>query len=253
MKTTITKALENKIIDAVTRKANEKTMQKLQNEWLYQNMYKVYKKECKEEKHYFPTKEFVNILEDAYIFPEMVDGKKKFYLKNFSFTMSLSRGWMASKGDYEGTNAQLFDTYNSLNFTWVPPTQVLAYLQKIDEIIPQWIEQDWPAIIMEAQKKAKMRSMSENTIQTMVTMKMKGSGIPFSFVKQKTRVKVIFDVGHGQMMTMALYHKKFPEQIDQVINTAKTIKALMDETSSPISMKKLDKYIDWENPGSEEQ
>lgn len=252
IKTTISKALENKIVDAVAHKDNDKELQKLQKEWLYENMYKAYRKVCKEENQYFPTKDFIKQLEEAHITQEIAKrGEQKFRMKNFSFTLSLSRGWMASKGNYEGTNARLFDTYNSLDFTWVSPAQVIAYLQKIDEIIPQWIDQDWPVIIQEAQKKAKMRSMNENTIQTMVKMKLKGTGIPYTFVKQKMRVKVYFDIGHGQMMSMVLSHKKFPEQIDKVIHTAKTIKTLMDETSCPISMKKLDKYLGWEDPGDE--
>lgn len=248
--TTISKALQNEIIDSIHDKYE---LDRLQKKWLVANIYHIFKAECQESHHNTQIEELFDKLKAEDIKYEI---KKEgfgyqaketpiIHLEHLNLEITQSSGWESGKGNYNGIGTYIFDQYTSIRFTWIPPTDVVRFLRKIDALIPQWLEKEWSKTLLEAQKKAKMKSLNENTIKTMVSMKMKDAGIPYAFIYQKQRVKVIFDMGHNTQMEMFISHKKFQEQIDKVIQSAKAVKQLMDETDITISMKKLDKYVSW--------
>lgn len=117
---------------------------------------------------------------------------------------------------------------------------------------PAWLEAVWPEIMTEANKEAKKKSITENAIEMLVASKLKGTGILYNLIKQKIRVKVIFKIGHRLQMEMVLSHKNFMKQIDMVIDTAKHIKGLVDETNQPIKIKAESKWLKWYGEGQEE-
>ena len=250
MNTVISKRLMNRVVDYVH---NERELEKLQKEWLVENIYCIYHKECPEG---YRNTRIADLLDELKAEGIPYDVKtegfgnnaKQYYvvhLQHLDLQVSKSVGWSRDKGDYNSIYTHLFGHYSSVSFTWVLPADAVRFLRRIDDLIPKWTETEWPRILLEAQKKAKMRSMSENTIQTMVTMKMKDAGIPYAFICQKQRVKVMFDMGHNTQMEVAVSHKKFMEQIDKVIQNAKAVKQLMDDSDIAISMKKFDNYLTW--------
>ncbi len=248
--TTISKALLNEIIDSVH---NEYELEKLQKKWLIENIYRIFKAECPESHRNTQIDELFDKLKAEGIKYEIkkegfgYNAKETpiIHMQHIDLQLTKSSGWESGKGNYNGIGTYIFDRYTSVRFTWIAPGEVVKFLRDIDKLIPQWIEKEWPKTLLEAQKKAKMKSMNENIIQTMVSMKMKDAGIPYAFICQKQRVKVIFNMGHNTQMEMFISHKKFQEQIDKVIQSAKAVKQLMDETDITISMKKLDKYLSW--------
>lgn len=248
--TTIGKALQNEIIDSIH---DESELERLQKKWLIENIYRIFKAECPESNHNTQKEELFDKLKEEGIKYEI---KKEgfgyqaretafIHLKHLNLELTETSGWESKRGDYKGIDTRIFDQYTYITFTWISPTAVALFLKDIDILIPQWIEKEWPKTLLEALKKAKMKSLNENTIKTMVSMKIKDAGIPYAFIYQKQRVKVIFDMGHNTQMEMFISHKKFQEQIDKVIQSAKAVKQLMDETDITISMKKLDKYLSW--------
>lgn len=248
--TTISKALQNEVIDSVH---NEYELEKLQKKWLIENIYRIFKAECTETQRNTQIDELFDKFKSEGIKYEIkkegfgYNAKETpiIHLQHLDLQLTKSSGWESGKGNYNGIGTYIFDRYTSIRFTWISPADAVKFLKEIDALIPLWQEKEWPKTLLEAQKKAKMKSMSENTIKTMVTIKMKNAGIPYAFVYQKQRVKVIFDLGHNTQMEMFISHKKFQEQIDKVIQNAKAVKQLMDETDITISMKKLDKYLSW--------
>ncbi len=248
--TTISKALLNEIVDSVH---NEHDLEKLQKKWLIENIYRIFRQDCPESNVNTQIDELFDKLKSEGIkyeikkagFGYQAKETPIIHLQHLDLELTKSNGWELGKGDYKGIDAHIFDQYTSVRFTWVSPADAVKFLREIDTLIPQWIETEWPKTLLEAQKKAKMRAMSENTIKTMVSLKMKDAGIPYAFIYQKQRVKVIFNMGHNTQMEMFISHKKFQEQIDKVIQNAKAIKELMDETDITISMKKVDKYLTW--------
>lgn len=250
MNTTISKALQNEIIDSVH---NEYELEKLQKLWIIENINRFFKKNYPEGTRNTPIIELLDLLKAEGISYEIKrDGYGRnikeypiIHLPHIDLQLRLTSGCSSKKGYYKGIDMEIFNHYTHVEFTWISPTDVVKFLKEINTLIPEWLEKEWPKTLLEAQKKAKMKSMSENTIKTMVSMKMKDAGIPYAFIYQKQRVKVIFDMGHNTQMEMFISHKKFQEQIDKVIQNAKAVKQLMDETDITISMKKLDKYLSW--------
>lgn len=248
--TAISKALQNEMIGSVH---NEYELEKLQKEWLIENINRFFKKNYSEGVRNTPINEVLDQLKtDGIDYEIKRDGYGRnikehpiIHLPHVDLRLSLTSGSSSKRGDYKGIDMEIFNHYTHVEFTWISPTDVVNFLRDIDALIPQWIEKEWPKTLLEAQKKAKMKSMNENTIKTMVSIKMKDAGIPYAFIYQKQRVKVIFNMGHNTQMEMFLSHKKFQEQIDKVIQSAKAVKQLMDETDITISMKKLDKYLSW--------
>lgn len=248
--TTISKGLQNEIIASLHSKYK---LQKLQKEWIIENIYEVFDAECPKSTRNTPIQEILDLLKAEGIYYEAKTEKygtdtrvmADIELRNVKLHLSTSHSW-SSEGDYTDINVQIFDIYTyQVQFTWTPAADVVKFLKEIDTLIQQWKTMEWPNTLLEAQKKAKMKSMSENTIKTMVAMKMKDAGIPYAFVCQKQRVKVIFNMGHNTQMEMFIPHKNFQEQIDKVIQNAKAVKQMMDETDITITMKRQDKSLSW--------
>ena len=88
-------------------------------------------------------------------------------------------------------------------------------------------------------------TINENTIETMLQLKLKGTGIQYALEKQKTRVKALFNIGNNTQVEMFVTLKKFPEQITSVVNTLTAIKQLVGDTGITISMKRVSRGVSW--------
>lgn len=169
-----------------------------------------------------------------------------FNVKFQNYVMQFCKAQGVANGSTtEGFRLYIEGIYDSVYFFQVDPEDVVAVLRKIDELIPSWKEELWKKTVLEAQKRAKKKSLSENTIEVLLKSKMEGTGISYSTVKQKLRVKVYFNVGHNIMIEMYLSHKNFISQIDTVINSVTSIKKMIDETDMTIKIKKIDSTIIW--------
>lgn len=165
--------------------------------------------------------------------------------KNYNVSFSDYRGGDAT-GNYRGINAYFFGRYHNVNLGFITAEQAASTLMELDMLIPQWIEQEWPAFMLEAQKAAKIRNINENTIETLIKAKLDGTGITYHIEKQKLRVKTYFNIGCGMQVEWFISHKDFMQQIDNVIKAVKIIKETAEATGSVFTAKAIDKSIRWQ-------
>lgn len=136
-------------------------------------------------------------------------------------------------------------SYQHVDVTFCNPMDVAQAVIAVDSMIPTWLREIWSDAVLKGSKKAKMRNVKETAIEMMLRSKCGEVGIPFSMVKQKIRVKVLFDIGHNSMVEMALSHKHFMDQIDGVVATVMSLKRLADDLGCPIKIKKLNTAQNW--------
>lgn len=117
--------------------------------------------------------------------------------------------------------------------------RMVMMLTNLDNGIDDFRENHWPEMKTNIQKQQKLTLMAENTIELLLNGKMAGTGIPYVIEKQKTRVKVTFDVGKKTMVEMAVSHKNFTEQLDKIINAVKQLKEFISTSDMQIHIKPI--------------
>jgi len=129
--------------------------------------------------------------------------------------------------------------------------RIVTMLINLDNAIDDFRDNHWPEMKTNIQKQLKITQMAENTIEILLRGKMKGTGIPFVIEKQKTRVKVTFDVGKKTMVEMAVSHKNFTEQIDKIIAAVKQLREFISNADMQIRIKQITTqhgaYYKWQN------
>ncbi len=255
IKPKIGRALMNKMVGAISR--DQSILNSIYQEWLSTMVFEAL------NKYKFETTDRTYTLDDFIlaltnsgisrsniIFPTVSRRYSSysniFRVKFQNYVLLFSKASSDAKGaTTEGFRLHVEGIYKSVYCFHIDTEEIVAVLHKIDELIPSWKEELWNQAVLEAQKKAKKKSMSENTIEVLLKSKMEGTDISYSTVKQKLRVKVFFNIGHNIMVEMYLSHKNFISQIDNVINSVLSIKKMLDETDMTIKIKKLDNTITW--------
>lgn len=242
MKAKTSKTLMNKLINAV---GAGRITEQLQTEWIVENIVNMFKGRYPDEMRSVTMDELEQQCKTNGIEVEKKEKRLAIKMKHYTIKASPLSGWSYNKGDYKGFDFYFSDKAVFISACWVKAESVIDFLHAIDEAMPHWISEDWPKVLFEAQKKAKIKAISENTIETMLQMKLKGRGIPYALEKQKTRVKVMFDIGSNSQVEIFMSHKRFPEQIDRVIELMTEIKSLVDDTDMILSVKRLRRDVDW--------
>lgn len=161
-------------------------------------------------------------------------------MSNVSFSLSGREG-------LHSWTFKMKDGLHSYGTDRLAPKDFIHFAQNLNDQYPEW-DTMWEALVEEAQKYRKQKHIAETGIETMLKVKMRNSGIPYSIERQKTRIKVSFDVGSGCCVQMALSHKNFMSQIDSVINAAVAIRNAVTEVGQPMSMKRTSAIYDWISP-----
>ncbi len=117
--------------------------------------------------------------------------------------------------------------------------RMVMMLINLDNAIDDFRENHWPKMKTNITKQQKLTQMAENTIELLLNGKMRGTGIPYVIEKQKTRVKVTFDVGKKTMVEMAVSHKNFTEQIDKIITAMLQLKSFVTNADMQIRIKPI--------------
>ena len=243
METTISKALMNRLVDAVT---TEWGIDKIQDDWIMDNVENRFEGRYPEEPRSTSMEQFMDCIDKAGVkWTKKSNGFYEVTMDNLRIDVSKSNGWTAKRGNLNGVDFRINNHYISSEWQWTSAENLVAFFIETDKAITQWKEKEWPQVIFQAQKKAKMKSINENTIETMLQLKLKGTGIQYALEKQKTRVKALFNIGNNTQVEMFVTHKKFPEQITSVVNTLTAIKQMVDDTGITINMKRLSSGVNW--------
>lgn len=105
----------------------------------------------------------------------------------------------------------------------------------------------WDEILLKAEKQAKQRRMAEVSIENLVKLKLRGTGLQYRMEPQKLRMAVFLKLHGNQQMQIALSHKTFMEQIDGVIEAARMINKVMQDAGQIIRMRNAAPH-GWHNP-----
>lgn len=243
METKISKALMNRLVDAVTR---EWGIDKIQDDWVMENIENHFNGRYPEETRSTSMEQFMDCIDKAGIkWTKKSNGFFEVIMDNMRIEVSKSHGWTAKRGNLDGVSFRINNHYISSDWQWTSAENLVTFFIETDKAITKWKEKEWEQVMFEAQKKAKMKSINENTIETMLQLKLKGTGIQYAIEKQKTRVKALFNIGNNTQVEMFMTHKKFPEQIASVANTLTAIKQLVDNTGITINMKRVSSNVSW--------
>lgn len=131
---------------------------------------------------------------------------------------------------------------------WMPMNEFMAGLRRLgmtDADLEQW-EKAWDEIVTSVQKRAKKKSLTEVSIETIVKARLKGTGIRYNMRKQQYRVALTLCIGHNSQATFYIQHSKFREQLELILPTVEQINKLMDELGQPIRVKALEQRTHWE-------
>ncbi len=130
---------------------------------------------------------------------------------------------------------------------YVPMSEFLQGLKRngvTDAELDEW-EAEWVELVRSCEKRAKMRTMNELSIETLLRAKLAGSGIRYTLRKQQYRVALTLTMSHNTQATFYIQHSKFREQLDMVLPAVEQLNRLMDELGQPIRVKNLDRSADW--------
>lgn len=246
--------------------ATQQDTKAIQQKWLLLYIVALFKqRSSKTERHNYTQQQLIALLRErgvadaniadktnyvrshSYYYPKDDDLMTHFEVKFGSYRLSLNnyRGGNQS-GSYRGVIARFWDHYQGADLGFMTAEQAAATLVELDTLIPQWIVQEWPSFMLEAQKMAKIRNINENTIETMLKTRLDGTGITYHAEKQKLRVKAYFNIGSGMQVEWFISHKNFVQQIDSVVKAVTLIKEAAEQGGSTFTAKAVDKNIDWQ-------
>lgn len=132
--------------------------------------------------------------------------------------------------------------------TYIPTNDFIAALQRMgmtQEHLDQW-EKEWDEMVQSVQKRAKKKSMTEVSIETIVKARLKGTGIKYIMRKQQYRVALTLCLGHNTQATFYIQHSKFREQLELILPTVDQLNKLMDELGQPIRVKATEQRVLWQ-------
>lgn len=169
------------------------------------------------------------------------------------YTLWLESGQASDwkRGRYQSINAYLFQRFTCAQLAWKRPEDVADWIIALDSLLPQWETGDWEKTVRECQKKAKMDELNIRTIETLIRMKLKGTGIAFAIEEQQLRVKVYFRLEKNTQLKLYLSRKKFMEQMDAALDTVRQLYKLVQSTGLHISVKRPDKHLQWQETTEE--
>ncbi len=110
--------------------------------------------------------------------------------------------------------------------------------------LSQW-NNEWEELVHTCEKRAKKRSLSELSIETILKDKLKGTGIRYHLRKQQYRIAVTLSMNHNMQATFYILHSKFREQLERVLPALQQLNLLMDELGQPIRIRAIDYRLDW--------
>lgn len=264
MSITISKALQNELTDAI-RYHNSQKLEDVKKEWLEEQVQAEFKRRCPDAPTACKTEDILEQLaakgvgsdcitrsakaptrgyrSDRYAdLPAPINLRMEHYSLQFRFGQVTE--W--KRGSYQSINAYLFQRTCCAELAWKHPADVAAWIIALDSLLPQWEKNDWPKVMRESQKMAKMEELNAHTIETMVRMKLKGTGIPFAIEEQKLRIKVYFLLADNTQLELYLSRKKFMEQMDAALNTVHQLYDLVQSTGLTIAVKRRNKFIRWQ-------
>lgn len=149
--------------------------------------------------------------------------------------------------------------HKPLNLRGIPRSHVpynefeqgLIRLGVTPDELEQW-DQEWQKLVHSCEKRAKMRTFNEVSIETLLKAKLKDTGIRYHLRKQQYRVVLTLTMGHHTQATFYIQHSKFREQIDMVLPAIAQLNQLMDSLGQPIRVKARDYHINWTDPETTE-
>lgn len=122
--------------------------------------------------------------------------------------------------------------------------QAMARLGVTEQHLIQW-EELWTETVHACQKRAKLRSMNEVSIENLLKSKLSGTGIKYQLKKQQYRVALTLSMSHNTQATFYILHSKFREQLDKVLPSVIQLNQLMDELGQGIRIRAFNKREHW--------
>lgn len=147
---------------------------------------------------------------------------------------------------------QYIKAYKPRNLRGIPMhTASLADLKQsmkrigvTDEHLEQW-DALWIENVHACEKRAKLRSLNEVSIETLLKSKLAGTGIQYQLKKQQYRVALTLSMSHNTQATFYILHSKFREQLDKVLPSVMQLNQLMDELGQGIRIRAYNKRDHW--------
>lgn len=133
--------------------------------------------------------------------------------------------------------------------SYAPFSEFLLALKRngvTDAELEEW-DKEWVELVRSCEKRAKMRSMNELSIETLLKAKLAGTGIRYHLRKQQYRVALTLTMSHNTQATFYIQHSKFREQLDMILPAVEQLNNLMDELGQPIRVRTLDRNADWKD------
>ena len=131
---------------------------------------------------------------------------------------------------------------------WLSYDEFVKELQRVGATsaeITQWNE-GWQQLVSSCEKRAKMRSLNEVSIERILQSKLQGTGIKYHMLKQQYRVALTLTMSHNMQATFYIQHSRFREQLDQILPTVQQLNQLMDTLGQAIKMRTTDKHLSWQ-------
>ena len=176
----------------------------------------------KDRKYYIET---VNKLIRSDIRTDMKNGinetEKKYMSKCLEYLHLLHNGWDPSSGWFYGR------------------------YERNDEAYALWVDtkQELSDIIVSTIKECKAKQMQMNinavTAKSIISNKMKAAGLEFIFTAQQYRAKLEVKISAKSKLTFFVGYKKVFVELDNLIESAKSIKENMERLGTTASIKKI--------------
>lgn len=161
-------------------------------------------------------------------------------LPNLLIRISDSRGEIRLHHPYYGYGMDI--SHKSLE-------AVAKYFIHVSSLWTQWNE-EWDELVNSCAKRAKLRSMNEVSIDTILKEKLTGTGLKFRVKRQQYRVTLTLVMKHNVQATFIIQHSKFRQQLEKILPAVQQLNDLMDDLGQPIKIKTIERYANWEETES---
>lgn len=157
-------------------------------------------------------------------------------LPNLPLTISFDRSGLMLHHPFHGYGMDI--TYKGL-------TQVAEYFVRMSQLWQKW-DEEWNELLTSCAKRAKLRTMSETSIETVLQDRLHDSGMDYIIKKQQYRVTLTLKMKHNVQATFIIQHSKFRQQLEKVLPAVQQLNDLMDDLGQPVKIKTLDRRANWQ-------
>ena len=142
--------------------------------------------------------------------------------------------------------SECLEYLNKLHNGWNPSSGwFYGRYERNDEAYALWVDtkQELSDIIVSTIKECKAKQMQMNinavTAKSIISNKMKAAGLEFIFTAQQYRAKLEVKISAKSKLTFFVGYKKVFDELDNLIESAKSIKENMDKLGGNATIKKI--------------